>query len=253
MCLVALSGVPIPSESLPPLLFFKLLWRGIRDLFEQFLTMSMFSIVWWLCVILIVPGPPATVALFAMADPRRQTSTPEMSDAVAVFRSSFRRAWGFALCTVPLILTLVWNLTAFAGTSQYLAAMVPLWVIMLLLLAILTVEGFSVAGTMESGVKNAFRGAMYVLVSRPFMSISFAIVLIALSFFMTITVLPMLLIGPALIACIVNRFVLTVLGVEIIDPLSPTSERAYEHERGINPDKGFIGRFRSETRRPRQE
>jgi len=202
-------------------------------------------------IILIVPGPPATVALFSMADPRRQTSTPELSDAIAVFKSSFKRAWGFACCTVPLILVLLWNLTSYAGTSRLLAAMVPLWIIMLLLLVIVTVEGFSVAGTMESGVKNAFRGAMFVLVSRPFMSISLVIFLLILSFFMTITVLPMLLIGPALIACIVNRFVLTILGVEIIDPLSPTNERAYERERGINPEKGFIGRLRNENRRPR--
>ena len=236
-----------------PVLFFKLLWQGIKDLFEQFLTMIMFSVAWWLSVLLIVPGPPATVTLFAMADPRRQTSTPEMSDAIAVFRTSFRRAWGFALCTVPLILILVWNLAAFAGTADLLAALVPLWVIMLLLLSILTVEGFSVAGTMESGVRNAFRGAMYVLVSRPFMSISLAIFLLFLSFVMTITVLPMLLVGPALIACIVNRFVLTILGVEIIDPSAPTVERAYERERGINPDKGIIGRLRNENRRPRQD
>ncbi len=234
------------------MLFFKLVWLGIKDLFEQFLTLSMFSLAWWVSIILIVPGPPATVALFSMADPRRQTSTPELSDAIAVFKSSFKRAWGFACCTVPLILVLLWNLTSYAGTSRLLAAMVPLWIIMLLLLVIVTVEGFSVAGTMESGVKNAFRGAMFVLVSRPFMSISLVIFLLILSFFMTITVLPMLLIGPALIACIVNRFVLTILGVEIIDPLSPTNERAYERERGINPDKGFIGRLRNEIRRPRQ-
>jgi len=232
-------------------LFFKLVWLGIKDLFEQFLTLSMFSLAWWVSIILIVPGPPATVALFSMADPRRQTSTPELSDAIAVFKSSFKRAWGFACCTVPLILVLLWNLTSYAGTSRLLAAMVPLWIIMLLLLVIVTVEGFSVAGTMESGVKNAFRGAMFVLVSRPFMSISLVIFLLILSFFMTITVLPMLLIGPALIACIVNRFVLTILGVEIIDPLSPTNERAYERERGINPEKGFIGRLRNENRRPR--
>lgn len=233
------------------MLFFKLVWLGIKDLFEQFLTLSMFSLAWWVSIILIVPGPPATVALFSMADPRRQTSTPELSDAIAVFKSSFKRAWGFACCTVPLILVLLWNLTSYAGTSRLLAAMVPLWIIMLLLLVIVTVEGFSVAGTMESGVKNAFRGAMFVLVSRPFMSISLVIFLLILSFFMTITVLPMLLIGPALIACIVNRFVLTILGVEIIDPLSPTNERAYERERGINPEKGFIGRLRNENRRPR--
>ena len=235
------------------MLFFKLFWLGIKDLFEQFLTLSLFSLAWWFSVVLIVPGPPATVALFSMADPRRQTSTPDLSDAIGVFKSSFKRAWGFALCTVPLIAILLWNLTSYAGTSQFLAAIVPLWAIMLLLLLIVTVDGFAVAGTMESGVKNAFRGAMYVLVSRPFMSIFLAIVLLILSVFMTITVLPMLLVGPALIACIVNRFVLTILGVEIIDPLSPTDERAYERQRGINPDKGFLGRLRNDNKKPRTE
>lgn len=235
------------------MLFFKLLWLGIKDLFEQFLTLSLFSVAWWISILLIVPGPPATVTLFSMADPRRQTSTPDVADAIAVFKGSFRRAWGFTLCTVPLIVVLLWNLASYAGTSQALAAIVPLWLIMLLLLLIVTLDGFAVAGTMESGVRNAFRGAMFVLVSRPFMSIGLALVLLVLSFVMTITVLPMLLVGPALIACIVNRFVLTILGVEIIDPLSPTDERAYERERGINPDKGFIGRLRNENKKPRPE
>lgn len=226
------------------MVFFKLVWRGIRDLFEQFLSLTWFSLLWWLCVILIVPGPPATVALYAMADPRRQVSTPEFRDAVEVFRSSFRRSWGIFLFTVPLMVILIWNLYFFGGTNQILAAMSPLWLIMLVLIWVLMLYTYGVAGTMESGTRNAFRGAMFVLVSRPFVSITLSLFSIALIVVMTITVVPMLLFGPALIASIVNRVVLFVLGVEVIDPSAPTTERAHERERGINPDRNWISRLR---------
>lgn len=234
------------------MVFLKLVWRGIRDLFEQFLSLTWFSLLWWLCVILIIPGPPATVALYAMADPRRQVSTPELRDAVDVFRSAIKRSWSIFLFTIPLMAILVWNLYFFGGTSELLAAMTPLWLIMLVLIWVLMLYAYSVAATMESGTRNAFRGAMFVLISRPFVSISLSLFSIALIVIMTITVVPMVLFGPALIASIVNRVVLYVLGVEVIDPSAPTTERAHERERGINPDRGWISRLRPRGDRTRR-
>jgi hypothetical protein len=67
---------------------------------------------------------------------------------------------------------------------------------------------------------------------------------------MSVMVLPMLLFGPALIACIVNRVTLSVLGEQIIDPDAPTPERAEERARGLNPDPGLLSRFR---RKPEQK
>jgi uncharacterized membrane protein YesL len=230
-------------------LFLQLVWRGIRDLFEQFMIFCLFSLLWWLCTILIVPGPPATVALTAVTDPRRKGASPELADAIDVFRSSWKRSWGIAIFTIPFLGMLLWNLTFFSGTDHVLAPMIPLWLIMIILLFVLTLYAFSVAGTMESGVRNAFRGAMFVLVSRPFMSIFLSLVVAVLIFFMTITVLPMLLIGPAMVASIVNRFTLTILGEEIIDPSSPTDERSEERAKGLNPDPSIIGRLRGSNGR----
>jgi uncharacterized membrane protein YesL len=230
-------------------LLLKLVWRGIRDLFEMFMTLSMCTLLWWLCVILIIPSAPATVALFSMADPRRQVSSPELSDAIDVFKSAWKRGWGIALLTVPFLVMLFWNLTFFAGSSSTLGAMIPLWTVMLVLLFVVTLYAFSMAGTMESGIRNAFRGAMFVLVSRPGLSIALSFVLGFLVLIMTVTVIPMLLIGPSLVASIVNRVTLTVLGEEIIDPSAPTVERANERAMGINPDPGPLSRFRSSKNR----
>jgi uncharacterized membrane protein YesL len=231
-------------------LFLKLFWRGIRDLFELFMTLSLFSMLWWLSVVLIVPSAPATVALFSMADPRRQVSTPEIGDGFEVFKASWKRSWGVALLTVPFLVMLVWNLTFFSGATSGLAVMIPLWTVLLVLLWIFTLYAFSVAGTMESGVRNAFRGAMFVLVSRPGISVTLSLAMFVLVFFMAITVIPAILFGPALVASIINRFTLTILGEEIIDPSAPTVERAQERAMGVNPDPGLMSRFRGN--RPRK-
>lgn len=229
------------------MLFFKLIWAGVRDYFEQLMIMSLLSILWWIGVVTIVNGPPATVALAAVADPRRKGSAPEVGDAIAVLRASRKRSWSIALFTVPFLVMLSWNLVYFAGSNHVLTAMIPLWFIMIVLLAIITLYAFSVAGTMESGVANAFRGAMYVLVSRPFMGIGLVLFLTPLVVLMTMTVIPILFAGPALIASIVNRFTLTILGEEIIDPSAPTVERADERARGVNPDATILSRLRGKN------
>jgi len=229
--------------------FLKLLWRGVRDVFEQFVLMVSLSLGWWLCLITVVLAPPATVTLFALADPRRIVNRPDMADAVAVFKAAFKRGWLIALVTVPALAVLTWNIVFFSGTSSFLTAFVPLWTIMLVSLFVLSIYMFSVAGTMESGVRNAFRGAMYVLVSRPFTALLLSLLIFTIGAVMSILVLPMLALGPALLAAVVNRFVLTGLHVEVIDPYAPTVERADERQRGIEYDKTFWQRLRGNGRR----
>jgi uncharacterized membrane protein YesL len=213
-------------------------------MFDMFMTMCLFSLAWWLCALLILPVAPATVALFSMADPRRQVSVPEFRDGIEVFKSTWKRGWGIWLLTVPFLAMLFWNLTYFSGSSSLLAAMIPLWTVLLVLLWIVTLYAFSMAGTMESGVRNAFRGAMYVLLVRPGVAIALSVFLMLLAAMMSVMVIPMLLFGPSLIACIVNRVALTFVGEEIIDPSAPTVERAKERAAGLNPDPTLLTRFR---------
>lgn len=229
--------------------FLRLLGKSLRDVFEQLMTLCLYSLLWWVCIVTVVFGPVATVTLFAMADPRRQTMSTEFSDSIEVMKTSYRRSWGIFLWTVPLIAVLVWNTYYFAGTEAGLRILIPLWTLMSVVLIILTLFAFSVAGTMESGVRNAFRGAIYVLVDRPIRGLILSLFLILLSLVMAVTVVPMVFFGPAIIATIVNRFVFDGLKVEVIDPNAPTNERADEHARGVNPDRGFLDRLRGTSQR----
>lgn len=238
--------------------FVKLVWRGIRDVFEQLVFMGGLSLGWWLCVAPLAAGvmlfflapillpvtlltsfliPPATVTLFAMADPRRMVSKPDFSDIRMTFATSIKSSWQIGLATVPLLIILLWNVVYFLGGGSILSAFVPLWMIMFIFLFILTLYMFSLAGTMESRLRNAFRGGMFVLVSRPFTAATLSLVIIVMGALFTILVLPMLLLGPAMMAAVINRFVLDALQVEVIDPNAPTSERSYEKAQGLNPEQ----------------
>lgn len=245
--------------------FLGLMWRGFRDVFEQMIFMAGLTIGWWLMAAPVVIGvlmfltaplllpllavlalfvPPATVTLFSMADPRRIVSRPEFSDVRDVFLSTFKRGWMIGLATVPVLLILGWNIGYFSGSGSFLAAFVPLWVIMFIFLFILMLYMYSLAGTMESGLRNAFRGGMFVLISRPFTALFLSVLILVFGVIFTVMVIPMFLLGPSLMAAVVNRFVLDTLQVEVIDPNSPTVERAYEREKGMNPDPGIWERIK---------
>ncbi len=208
--------------------FIRLVGCGARDTFDQFLPLILFSLTWWLSIILVLPGPPATATLFAMADPRRHSSVPDWGDAARTFRYALVRSWGIALWTVPLVLILLWNFLFFGGTDRLLALLTPLWALMILLLLILGGYAMAVAGMLELGVRDSFRNAAYLLVSRPLSSVLLILLLVVLLVVLAILVVPFILIGPGLIVSIVNRFVLAGLDIDVLDPNAPTPERASE-------------------------
>lgn len=235
--------------------FLRILGRGARDTYDQFVYFMMLSIAWVLCALpafvgytmlavspLLIPVavfttfliPPATLTLFALTDPRRIVDRPDVREIAHIFGNSVRRGWMIGIVTIPFLVVLIWNATFFSATDSYMAAFVPLWLIMFVFLLILTLYMFSLGGVMESGVRNAFRGGMFVLVTRPFVSMFLSLAIIVLAVLFTLSVLPMVVIGSAFFAAVVNRMVLTELKVPIIDPNQPTSEREWERERGLN-------------------
>lgn len=245
--------------------FLKIFWRGVRDVYDQFVYFMMLSFGWVACAIPALVGytllavtplflpvtiftmiliPPATLTLYSLTDPRRIVNRPDFREITHNFAESFLRSWKIAIVTIPFLVVLLWNASFFGGTDSLLAAMVPLWLIMFVFLFILTMYMFSLGGLMESGPRNAFRGGMYVLVSRPFVSMFLSLAIMVLAFLFTVSVLPMLTIGPPLFAAVVNRMVLTELQVPVIDPNAPTDERQWERERGLNVESSIWDRLK---------
>lgn len=224
--------------------FLRLFLRGLKDAYDQFVQVMIVSVLWWICAVLIIPGPPATVALFRFMDPRNQVAQPEARDFLRTMKSSFKTAWGIAALTVPVLLVLLWNTLFFRGTDSTFALMVPLWVVMMLITTILMLYAFATVATMDSRTRNAFKGATYLLVMYPFSAALMILLLLLVTSFFAVLVVPLILFGPGVSAAVINRFVLAGFNVEIIDPSSPTQERSHEVSRGLNLDEGIRGWFR---------
>lgn len=244
--------------------FFKILWRGMRDVYDSFTYFILVSLAFWLCCfpmifgygflrvsVLVAPlflltaifAPPALLVLFHLTDPRYSVSRPEWKEAFALFRSSFVRSWKVALITLIPLLMIGWNIAFFFASGHTLEFFVPLWTVMFVFIFIYSFYCYSLAGTHESGWRNAFRGGMFVLVKYPGRTVFLSLFILIFGYFFTLALLPMLVIGPAFFAAIVNRFVFDALEVHVIDPDSPTDERAYERARGINPDRSLADRI----------
>lgn len=249
--------------------FLRTVGRGARDLYDQFAYFMLVSFAWVLAAVpafvgytllaispLMLPValftaflvPPATVTLFALADPRRVVDRPDLREIGHIFADSVKRGWVIALATIPALIVLIWNIIFFGGTGTTLAAFVPLWMVMFVFLFILMLYMFSLAGLMESGLRNAFRGGMYVLISRPFVSVFLSLFVIVVGSVFTVTILPMITVGPPLFAAIVNRMVLTELKVPVIDPNQPTNEREWERQRGVNMEPTIWDRLKQGTK-----
>lgn len=233
--------------------FLRLFLRGLRDAYDQFVQVMVVSVLWWICALLIVPGPPATVALFRMMDPRNQVSMPEFRDFFRIMREWFATSWAIAGFTVPVVLILAWNSLFFRGSNSVFALMVPLWFVMIVITIMLMLYAFATVAAMESRTRNAFRGATYLMVMRPFTAGILFVVLVFLSSLFVVLVLPLFLFGPGVSAAIINRFVLDGYGVEVFDPSSPTQERSHEVAQGIGTDDGIKGWFRRARGGAKQE
>lgn len=190
-----------------------------------FLPISLF------CTFLV---PPGLHALFMLTDPRLQTRKPEWRELPDYFARSVKPGWKIALVTVPLLVALYWNVRFFANHGTWLVVMIPLWIVMFVLIIDIMLYMMSVSSTLQADLRSSFRGAMFVLVMWPFASVFISLFSMMFMIVSAYAIIPMVVATPAFIAAIINRFVLTGLQIEILDPNAPTQERHYEKAHGIN-------------------
>jgi uncharacterized membrane protein YesL len=65
---------------------------GLRDIWADVWTTLVCNLLWLLCVLLVIPGPPATLALFYYTNRLAHDEAADISD----FWQAMRRYWGVA-------------------------------------------------------------------------------------------------------------------------------------------------------------
>jgi len=92
---------------------FAVLAAAFRRTWEEWLSVMVLSALWLLAQALVVPGPPATATLFAMARATHDGDYWGAADAWAAFRSLFWPAWRWALPTYLVVGLALYNLSVF--------------------------------------------------------------------------------------------------------------------------------------------
>jgi hypothetical protein len=239
----------------------RIVGRGLRDTYDNLFGFCLATIGWWLAalpVVLLWPfiswfalvgwllfGPAATVTLFAVTDPRRAVERPDVREVVGIFWGNLTYGWKLILATLPVPLVLLNNLVVFGGSEDSLAVLAPLWAVLLLISIGFLLLSFAVAGIFATPLRETLKRATFVLVTAPFRSLFVLAVLLLWVLLGTGLVVPIVLFVPALVAATLDRLVVRVFDLPVVDPNAPTEERLHERATGTGQAKGGLrGRWR---------
>ncbi len=204
--------------------------RGLSDTLENLLHFVLSSLIWWLCVISIVLGPGAVLALFKTTDPRIGSSFDRLGprDFVAESTRQIGRGWKLALVTLPIVALLAYNLWFYGASASSLSLLVPAWVLLLTIAVLITLSAFSIAALLDEPPLSALRIAAILTGAKIWHALVVAFLLYGLTVVSALLIVPVFMFLPATIAATINRLVLRGLGISVADPLAPTEERRLE-------------------------
>lgn len=206
----------------------RIVGRGLKDTYEQLFGYVLASVGWWLSAVLIVTLPAGTLALLMVTDPRRAIDRPDLREVLGYLRSSIGKGWVLALATVPIPTILLLNLYSFAGTENWLAVLAPLWTVLLTVGLIVTFLSFSTMSLLSGGLSMSLKRAGYVAAAAPIRTLLVFFFLLIIGLICYVSIVPAILLAPAIIGATINRLVLDVFDIPVIDPSKPTDERVHE-------------------------
>jgi uncharacterized membrane protein YesL len=86
---------------------------ALRRSWDEWISVILISALWLLAQVLVIPGPPATATLFAMARRTYDGEYWSAKDAWAAFKALFAPAWLWALPNIAVIGLALYNISTF--------------------------------------------------------------------------------------------------------------------------------------------
>ena len=246
---------------------FNIIWRAIRDTFDQILPYMLGSVLWWIAVFIpfvifagigaalptvlgeaalivgiIIGAGPATALLAKWVDPRLIVERPSVRDLLPWFREYARTAWIVGAFVFAALGVLLLNLVFYARSGSVFTVLVPLWVFLIVIGVIVAFTALALVTLTDATPRQAFRRAGYVIASAPVQSLLLALWVLFTVVVGVTLVVPLVLLTPPLVMAATNRLVLNQLQIAIPDPNAPTDERVVERTTGDrNPNRSRRG------------
>lgn len=109
-----------------------ILSAATRRAWDEYMSVLVISAAWLLAQVLVIPGPPATAALFAMARATHDGMYWNAVDAWVAFRAQFWPAWRWGLPNLLVIIIGLYNISVFWNVPGIWAGLRWLWLAALL-------------------------------------------------------------------------------------------------------------------------
>jgi uncharacterized membrane protein YesL len=185
---------------------------AVVDLWDNVFLVIFCSLVWLFLVLLIIPGPPATLALFEMAERiARREHLLEFSDYLRAVGRRFGVGWRWGALNILVLAILVIDIlvvprmvsaTVAASLQILLAVALAAWIV---------VNWFALAFLFqqrEPSVRQALRNGGVLLLQSPLFTLVIVVITAILLWLSTILIIVNLLFGPMLVALIGTHAVL---------------------------------------------
>jgi len=191
---------------------FKTFWQAIRDLYEELMLLGGVSVLWWLSVLLIVPGPPATAGLYYLA----YRIVHEQRVGFGFFweeaKRRFGKSWQLAGIDLLVLLILLVNFHFYAQLSSPLRYAAILWIYLLLFWLAVQIYLFPLLFEMEEPrLTWLLRNAVLLPLVRPGYTLLLLILLLAATLLSSVVFLALVVAWPALVALVSARALMTTI------------------------------------------
>lgn len=175
------------------------------------------SLAWLFLTLLIVPGPPATVALFAIsADIARQERLLGFGDYLRAVWRYFGVGWRWAAINIPVLLIVAVDIRAVPRMVSPEVAVTIQLALYLALAVWIVINWFALTFLFQQdkpAVVQALRNGGVLLLQYPWFSLALVVVTTALLALSLVMVIVNMLFGPMLAALIGTRAVADRLAV----------------------------------------
>ena len=190
---------------------------GLKDAWEDLWTVLVCNLIWLLSVLLIIPGPPATLALFYYTNRLAHGEVADLADFWQALRRYFAPAWRWGLINLVLVAILVGDmlLTGRLGRSSlayliqsFYLAVLGVWLIVQLYTLSFLIEQD------QPGVVQAIRNGAVMLGRNIGFSISLGLLLAIVLLLGTLLFMLSFAVGGFLLASVGNHAVLNRLAAQ---------------------------------------
>jgi len=192
----------------------KILFLSLKDIWEDLWTVLVCNLVWLISVLLIIPGPPVTLALFYYTNQAVHEETVDLMDFFKAIPRFWWTSWRWGILNLIVLVLLIGDVILTSYQSQTQTSVFFSSVYITLIFFWLLLQTFALPFILEqekTSVFQALRNSVVMIGHNPGFSLFYLFLLLLTLTLGTIMFMLSVALGCALVAFAGNRAVLNQL------------------------------------------